>query len=69
MGDFLTAVLSNDLCEAFGRADTQNQEALGHIVAFVYSRVPRAAWGSKERMAAWYKAHREGIVQHAKLDE
>ena len=69
VGDFLTAVLENNLKESFARADAENVEALGHIVAFVWWKVPLSAWGSKERVAAWYKAHREGKAGHSKLDE
>lgn len=47
-GDFLTAVLTNDLFDAVGRADVDNIVALPEIVKFVYNEVPGNAWGSKE---------------------
>ena len=45
-GDFLTAVLTNDLFGAVGRADVDNIAALPEIVKFVYNEVPGNAWGS-----------------------
>jgi hypothetical protein len=47
-GQFVTAVLSNDLMEAFGRADQGNCRAMRSIVAYVYNKIPSAAWGSPE---------------------
>lgn len=46
LGSFLTAVLSNDLKEAIGRADDTNLVALPHIVAYLYNEIPAALWGS-----------------------
>jgi len=54
-GDFLRAVLANDLMEAVGRADCDNCEALPHIVSWVYSHVPRLARGSYEAVDTWLK--------------
>ena len=48
VGDFLEAVLSNDLMSAFARADADNTEALGHIVAWVYEYMPRSIWGDRQ---------------------
>lgn len=53
-GSFLTAVLSNDLKEAVARADHENQESLVNWVKFLYNHVPGAAWGSPEKVTAWY---------------
>lgn len=58
-GQFLTAVLSNDLMEAFGRADLESREAMFQIVLFLYNDAPGASFGSPERMAAWIKARVE----------
>jgi hypothetical protein len=52
-GDFLEAVLCNDLCEAFARADDNNIAAMFEIVQWVYCRVPSSAWRSKEKVEAW----------------
>lgn len=58
-GDFLRAVLSNDLHSAVMRADAINGPALQHIVAFVRANLPMAAWGSLERVEKWLAAKRE----------
>lgn len=55
-GDFLAAVLSNDLKEAFARADTWNITRMHIIVAFLWSHVPAVAWGSREAFRAWLAA-------------
>jgi hypothetical protein len=52
-GGFLTAVLSNDLFLAVDRADYENFQALSAIVVYIYNRLPRAAWGSPERVSTW----------------
>ena len=51
-GGFVSAVLSNNLVEAFGRGDMRNIAALGSIVKFMYNRMPMNAWGSEERVLA-----------------
>jgi hypothetical protein len=58
-GDFLTAVISNDLCEACGRADEENQHLLFEYVKFFYCHAPQECWGSQEKYKAW--------VQHGGL--
>jgi hypothetical protein len=55
-GDFLTAVLCNDLRESIGRADQANLAAIHGIVSYVYSELPSGCWGSPERFRAWMAA-------------
>lgn len=67
-GDFLRAVLSNNLRESFGRADHVNLTFMPHIVAYVYERVPSLAWGSEALVDAWLrrkKAEREKVATEA----
>lgn len=52
-GNFLTAVLSNDLMEAFGRADDENSDAMRQWVQFLYNYAPRGGHGSPENVRAW----------------
>lgn len=52
-GDFLSAVLSNDLKEAMGRADEQSRAGLFAIVKWLYNETPSTCWGSPERFANW----------------
>ena len=52
-GGFVTAVLSNDLFEACGRADTQNSAQLDLICRFIYNNIPRGCYGSHKAMENW----------------
>ena len=52
-GDFLAAVICNNLSEAIGRADMDNMRNIPAIAAYFYNEVPTSAWGSKEKMQAW----------------
>jgi hypothetical protein len=53
VGDFLRAVLENNLTEAFGRADDGNARTLHAIVAYVYNELPSPSHGSPEKVKAW----------------
>lgn len=52
VGDFLSAVIENDLISAAKRADQHNQRALWEWAGVLYWS-PRDAWGSKEVREAW----------------
>ena len=52
-GDFLRAVLENDLMEACGRADEENAIALFQICAYVYNQLPASCHGSPEKVKKW----------------
>ena len=52
-GSFLTAVLSNDLMEALGHADYENQTALPAYGTFLYNYAPRNCKGSPEAVREW----------------
>src|SRR5580765_6995795 len=56
-GDFLRAVLCNNLVEAVGRADDTNISNLPAYVAYLYNYAPRGCWGSPENVAVWQEAH------------
>lgn len=56
-GDFVRAVLSNDLVEAVGRADAESMAALKAIVQYVYCELPSVCWGSPEKVKAWAIKH------------
>ena len=55
-GDFLTAVLNNDLKEACGRADDVNRRCLFNYIDFFYNYAPSQCWGSPAKVAAWADA-------------
>jgi hypothetical protein len=52
-GSFLTAVLSNDLMGAFGKADDENRDALFEWARFIYNFAPTGCHGSPEKVSAW----------------
>lgn len=58
-GSFLTAVISNDLREAFARADDDNATAMQGWVRFFYNYAPSGCWGSPERYSNWLAKFRE----------
>lgn len=61
-GDFLYAVLENDLVEAFRKADHENIEAMRDWATWLYSDIPRLAWGDRARVETWIlKGGRQGI--------
>lgn len=53
VGNFLQAVICNDLKEAVGRADDENLQNIPAFVAYFYNETPMACWGSRERMRDW----------------
>ena len=55
-GDFLTAVICNDLKESFGRADETNIERMFDIVDFFYNEAPGLCWGSEKKVQKWIEA-------------
>lgn len=58
-GSFMTAVLENNLMEAFGRANHMNEANMKNIVGYVYNHIPSNAWGSVERVRDYVKSLRE----------
>jgi hypothetical protein len=56
-GDFLRAVLENDLAAAAQRADMINRPRLVEIALFVTWHVPSTCWGSPEIVRAWVDSH------------
>lgn len=54
-GDFIMAVLENNLRDAFGRADLVSRAALFDIVVFMWNDAPSVCWGSPEKVAKWLK--------------
>ena len=61
-GGFLTAVLSNDLMGAFGKADLTNRHAMHSYAVGLFNCGDPKAYGSKEAVAAWIenKEDKEG---------
>lgn len=54
-GDFLRAVLSNNLFDAVGRADSTNLPLIPLYVRWLYNRAPIGCYGSPKVVEAWVK--------------
>jgi len=53
VGDFLTAVLANDLSKAAGHADLTNKAMLSAYPIFLYTYAPSGCWGSYTKVDEW----------------
>lgn len=54
-GEFLQAVITNDLVGFFSRADDININHAFDYANVLYNEMPSDAWGSKKKMLAWSK--------------
>jgi len=52
-GDFLVAMLENNLVRVLQLADDINRMQLDQWALFLYHNAPALCWGSKEKVAAW----------------
>lgn len=52
-GEFLRAVLSNNLREAFALADLENRVAMFDIVSYCWNEIPALCWGSPVSVEGW----------------
>lgn len=59
VGDFLEAVISNDLRGACSRADDTNIHLIPVYIAYLYNETPCGCWGSKELYKKWLKSKRQ----------
>ena len=64
-GSFVTAVLANDLMNAFAHADDRNRDILADYAEYLYHEMPdrtgnpeRDCWGSYEAVAGWIRSQR-----------
>ena len=55
-GSFITALLSNDLMGAFGRADDVNARAMQNWCQFLYNYAPSGSYGSPDAVRDWLRA-------------
>lgn len=66
-GDFLMAVLANDLMGALGQADHINMESLPAYGRFLCNDAPGGCWGSAETVHDWHDCQGlNGITRMAK---
>lgn len=52
-GGFLSAVLRNDLADAFARADLVNMACMRSWAHWLYHDAPAGCWGSDVKMKQW----------------
>ena len=52
-GNFLSAVLSNDLIRSFGAADDENRHIIWNYCSFLYNAAPAGSWGSPKAFEEW----------------
>ena len=52
-GNFLCAVIENDLKDSFRCADDENKLIIENYIRFFYNYAPSDCWGSPEKMAEW----------------
>ena len=60
-GDFLSAVFSNDLMGAFGRADENSAKGMLALLTWIQSFAPRQCWGSQEQRDKWAASRTEAL--------
>ena len=59
-GDFLSAVLSNNLHEAVTRADDENVKNLPAYLGYLVNEAPSNCWGSREKVKEWIQVKLHG---------
>jgi len=52
-GQFIRAVLENDLTKTIQRADLQSLRCLTVLCRFMMHRLPRDAWGDEKQISDW----------------
>jgi hypothetical protein len=56
-GDFLRTLVSNQLVEAWKRADQINRSYWAEWVDWLLAEPPSICWGSPEKVTAWIRGH------------
>ena len=52
-GGFMSAVLRNDMKNAFRYADDENAQNMANIMQWIECNLPIRCWGSASRVAVW----------------
>lgn len=68
VGDFLSAVLDNDLRGACSKADHINRYRLFDVVHFLYNHAPDGCWGNPARRLQWQESDGLLGVARAQLE-
>lgn len=53
VGDFLNAILTNNLFHAVGHADSTNIKIIQNYVVAIHTHAPAGCHGSKQKVDAW----------------
>ena len=61
-GDFLTAVINNDLIEAISHADNKNINCLKAYIMWFYNQAPSGSWGYQNAVKDWLKKFHEAAA-------
>lgn len=61
-GDFLTAVITNDLRNAVGYADATNLPLIPLYVRWFYNEAPSGCHGSTAEMKNWINTRRKAVA-------
>ena len=56
-GNFLSAIINNDLAGAVGGADETNGKLLKNYVMWFYNHAPSGTWGYKDAVDDYLNAH------------
>lgn len=64
-GGFLTAVLTNDLFDAFGKADMVNRNRIHDYIVYLYNYAPAVCYGNPEKVRAWFD--RQGLQNEQRV--
>jgi len=59
VGEFLQAVIANELSESVCRADDINIQRLADYVKFFWGDAPSDCWGSRDKYQKWIEIHRK----------
>lgn len=55
-GEFLTAVICNNLKETVGQADEENMRNIPAYVSYFYNEAPADCWGSSDNFLKWLES-------------
>jgi hypothetical protein len=70
VGGFLQAVIANDLCDAYARADAFNVKLLPAIGSYVHHKMPADCWGSRKIYRTWLAVHAaRRAIDRARVEE
>lgn len=58
-GQFLCAVLANNLADAIGRADDDSLESIAAVVGYVFNEIPSVCWGDRASIYEWCERRRK----------